>query len=185
MTNTQTLQWIKTNVGPAIDQAIGDSGTTVFTEDILAAIHMRETGDKVILLLQEGHTVPGIFSLLKGDYSQRPGEAQASYHGYGGWPSDIGSFPDFIASGDWQDPYRCCLKAIEVLTGDMNYLKTHYPFAQIKTDADLLQATIAAYNCGAGEERKILNQGLYFDAATYQHNYSAQVLQFRQLYLAL
>lgn len=185
MTSNDIIQWIKTNVGPAICQAVADSGTTVFNETVMGGIHRQETGIKLMQLLGAGHTVPEIFSQLKGDYSQRPGEAAPGYHGFGGWQIDIGSFPDFIASGDWQDPYKCCLKAISVLTGDMEYLKSHFPFAQIKTDADLLQATIASYNCGAGKERSILNQGLDIDAATFGHNYSALVLGYMQVYASL
>jgi hypothetical protein len=44
MTETQTLKWIKDNLGPLISKAIADSGPVPYTEDIIAGMVMREIG---------------------------------------------------------------------------------------------------------------------------------------------
>jgi len=149
MTTNQILAWIKANLGPQIRQAIADSGYTTYTEDWIGAMTMQETGFLIAKLIGEGYSVPILFSHLKGDYSQRPGDAAVVPHGFGPIQIDLGSFPGFIASGDWQDPYKCYMQALKILEGDRLYLLHHYPFKQIQTDEDLAKATTAAYNCGA------------------------------------
>ncbi|MGK3945571.1 hypothetical protein ABK046_45420, partial [Streptomyces caeruleatus] len=93
--------------------AIADSGTTLYTEDWLAAMAMREVN--FLIARHAAKPLAEVAKLMRGDYSQRTGETKPQYHGYGFWQIDTGSFPDFISSGDWQDPYKCCMKAISVL----------------------------------------------------------------------
>ena len=173
MTEKQILQWIKTNLSPIIDKAITDSGDVIYTTDLLAAMAMRE----VNFLIARNHTKPFhvVCELMKGDYGQRPGEKQKSYHGFGFWQIDTGSFPDFIKSGDWQNPYKCCLKAISVLEGKRKYLTSKLPDVP-------LNAIVAAYNCGEGNVYKAIKKGLDVDTYTHNHDYSKEVFRYKDIY---
>jgi hypothetical protein len=86
MTELETLKWIKEHVSPFINQAIAEHKKSnpdlIYTEDWLGAINMRETGQKIVKLLGQGFVVPGIWEVMKGDYSARPGEKEPRYHGY-------------------------------------------------------------------------------------------------------
>jgi len=50
---------------------------------------------------------------------------------------------------------------------------------------ELDRATVAAYNCGEGNVAKVMRAGLDVDARTHQHNYSAEVWRFREMYKAI
>lgn len=113
MTEREILLWYKTNLSTYIDKAIEDSGTDIYTQDWLAAMAMRETW--ILIPKNVNKPFEEICKLMKGDYGQRKGETKPQYHGYGFWQMDTSSFPDFIKSGDWQDPYKTCMKAISIL----------------------------------------------------------------------
>lgn len=183
MTETQVLSWIKCNLGPIIQKAILSRPNSVYTEEWLAAIACRETGD---LIARYAYSPAGnnigpttVCSLLRGDFSQRPGETEKQYHGYGITQIDIKSFPDFVKSGDWKDPFKCFTKTIDILNSDKTYLLSKTP----SLAGDSLNHYItAAYNCGAGNEDKIIHQHLDPDAYTTGHNYATQVFQFAEIY---
>lgn len=174
MTESNILRWIKDNLSGYIDQAIIDSN---YSQDLLAGMTMRETGFLIARYIGEGKTPEEIHKLMKGDYSQRKEETEKQYHGYGYIQIDIGSYPDFIKSGDWQDPLKSYKKAVAVLNEKSVELG--------KYNIHALEAIVAAYNCGAYNARRALEKGNDVDLYTYQHNYSKEVDRYRGLYLTL
>jgi hypothetical protein len=192
MTNTDTLRWIKTNLSPIIQQAIAsrkaNNPSLIYTEDWLAAICCRETGELIAKRLLAAGNVPSgqilaaISPLMRGDFSQRPGETEASYHGYGFTQIDIASFPAFVSSGKWKDALQCFLMSIAILETDRVFLSQHFP--DLGPDS-LARAVTAAYNCGAGNVRQVLNEQHDIDIRTTGKNYSAQVWEFRAIYVTL
>lgn len=177
MTETDVLKWIRTNLGEIIRRSIVG---TEYTEDLLAAMAWREVWPKII----KYHDMPFVSAceMMKGDYSQREGEVEKQYHGFGFWQIDKKSFPLFCDSGMWKDPSKCCLQAIKVLDQKRNYLRTH--LAGLQGDA-LDRANVAAYNCGEGNVFKALSKGLDIDVYTHEHNYSKEVWRVRSLYKQL
>lgn len=173
MTEKQILQWIKTNLTPVINEAIEDSGNVPYTEDWLGAMAMREVN--FLIARHADKPLEVVAKLMKGDYGQRKGETQKSYHGFGFWQIDIGSFPEFVKSGDWQDPYKCCMKAIQVLEGKRKYLAARYPIVEYR-------AITAAYNCGEGNVAKAISKGQDIDIYTHNKDYSKEVGRYRDIY---
>jgi len=186
MTERDTLRWINVNLVPIIEialiQAKAKHPDHPYAKDWLAGMAMRETGFLIARYVKEGVKPEIIHTLMRGDYGQRPGEKEKSYHGYGYWQIDIGSYPQFIKSGDWKDPYKTCLKAIEVLEEKRHYLVPKFPNLQ---GDSLHRAITAAYNCGQGNVAKVLNEGKDIDARTYNHDYSREVWRFREIFNSL
>jgi hypothetical protein len=186
MTERETLLWIKTNLGPSIDRALIHAREKFpdhpYTRDWLAGIIMRETGFLIARYVKAGTTPAIIHTLMRGDYGQRPGEKEKSYHGYGYPQIDIGSYPDFVRSGDWKDPFKTVCKAIAVLEEKRAYLEPKFPNLQ---GDSLHRAITAAYNCGQGNVAHVLQEGKDIDARTYNHDYSREVWRFRELYNTL
>jgi len=178
MTEKEILNVIKINLGPIIRKAIADSKTTLYTEDWLAAMAMREMGLKIAKLLGQGKGWPQIVKEAKGDYSQRKGEKEKQYHGFGFWQIDLDSYREFVTANRWVDPYQCCLKAIEVLEEKRKYLVSK----KIQFDN---RAITAAYNCGQGNVYKAITTGRDVDYFTHQQNYSAEVWRYREIYKKL
>lgn len=175
-----TLGWIKRELGPIIRQAIEDSQTIEFDEALLAAMAYRETVG-IISRYKDTHHLKELATLTRGDYSRRSGEAEPQYHGFSFWQIDIDSFPDFIKSGDWKDPYKACRKAIAVLDGKMRYIR-----GRVSLDKDrLYRASIAAYNCGEGNVVKVLKARQDVDSRTAHGDYSKSVLEIKALYKLL
>lgn len=174
MTESNILSWIKTNLSGYIQQAIKGSQ---FTEEHLAGMTMRETGFLIARYVGEGKMVEEINLLMRGDYGQRKGEDKKQYHGYGYIQIDIGSYPDFINSGDWQNPLKSYEKAIHVLNEKATELA--------KYNITSLQAITAAYNCGSYGARKGINKGNDPDLYTFNHDYSKEVIRFSEIYKSL
>ena len=174
MTEKTTLKWVKDNLSAIIKKSIADSKTN-YTEEILAGMCMRETG----ILIMRYPTIPfvNVCQVMKGDYGQRQKDKEKIYHGFSFWQIDIDSFPDFVKSGDWKDPYKSCMKAISVLEGKRKYLAT-------KSITDL-RAIIAAYNCGEGNVTKAIKAGKDCDTYTYNKDYSKEVVRFSEIYKSL
>jgi hypothetical protein len=175
----QLLLWIKENLGGAIQTAVAGSA---YSEDWLGAMVARETGFLITRYVNQGLSPAEVHFRMKGDYGQRPGETDKQYHGFGYWQIDIGSYPDFVNSGDWQDPLKTATKAVSVLDEKRNYLLA----ANLNLDPDTLErATTAAYNCGQGNVVKALNKHVDVDSYTFSQNYSAEVFRFRAIYQKL
>lgn len=192
MTNTQILQWIKLNLSPIIRQSVAavqsKNPHLLYTEDWLAAIACRETGELIEKRISQAGNLPSgkqlsvISPLMTGDYSQRPGEKENSYHGFGYWQADIGSFPAFIRSGDWKDPLKGCTMAISILEGKRLWLTEHiHDFKGYPLD----RCITAAYNCGEGNVEKVIEEAHDIDIRTTGKNYSAEVWEFRAIYKSL
>lgn len=186
MKEHEILSWINTNLGPVIDKAISEAKTKnpdlIYTRDWLAAMAMRETGFLIARYVGQKMKAEVIHSLMKGDYSQRQGETEKQYHGFGYWQIDIDSYPQFIKSGDWKNPFKTCLKAIAVLEEKRIYLVPKFPNLQ---GDSLARAVTAAYNCGQGNIQKVLILGQDIDNRTHQHNYSAEVWRYREIFKTL
>ncbi|WP_315822992.1 hypothetical protein [Paraflavitalea speifideaquila] len=182
MTEKQIITWISRELGPVIEKALTEAKVRnpalLYTKDWLVAMAYRETGLLIAKLLAQGGKTPAIYSLMRGDYGQRPGEIEKSFHGFGPWQIDIGSFPEFVKSGNWKDPYKTCVKAIEVLEGKRKYLQSKFP--NLSGEA-LERAITAAYNCGEGNVKKALEAGEDVDSRTHQKNYSKEVWRFREI----
>ncbi len=186
MTERNILSWINNNLGPVIEQALAEAKRNnpdlLYTKDWLAAMAMRETGFLIARYAGQAKTPVQIHPLMRGDYSQRPGEKEKSYHGYGYWQIDIASYPAFVKSGDWKDPLKTCRKAIAVLEEKRLYLQQQFPSL---TGEDLARAVTAAYNCGQGNVSKVIRKGEDIDSRTHQKNYSAEVWRYREIFNTL
>lgn len=194
MTEKQVLLWIHRELVPlqlrAMDVRAQTHPGQLYTTDLLSAMTMREVGHLLIRFIEAGMKPRDMWPIVKGDYCQREGEREKSYHGFGVMQIDIGSFPAFVRSGDWKDPVKTYVKAMEVLEGKRAYLKGKFP--DLESD-DLLWASVAAYNCGEGRVRKILAGEKRVDGAvvtdvdyyTHGRDYSKEVRRFRDLYNSL
>lgn len=181
MTDQQLSKWINIHLGPIITGALEKSGNIVYPVDLMGAMAQREVGFLIsrFVIKEPGITVEKLSTLMKGDYSQRPGETEKKYHGFGFWQIDIKSFPDFVASGDWADPIKCCLKAINVLMAKGKYLADKLP--GLSAD-QMLRANVAAYNCGEGNVVKAVINHLDIDTYTFSHDYSTAVWRYREFF---
>lgn len=186
MTEREILAWINLNLGSDISKAIIHAKEKYpdhpYTIDWLAGMAIRETGFLIARYVKQGAKPDIIHTLMRGDYTQREGEHEKQYHGFGYWQIDIGSYPDFVKSGDWKDPFKTSVKAISVLEEKRLWLKDHIP----DLPATLFDRAItAAYNCGQGNVKKVVDAGQDIDARTYDHNYSAEVWRFREIFKSL
>jgi hypothetical protein len=186
MTEREILNWIKLNLGPTIDKALKEAqvknSNLLYTKDWLAAIIMRETGFLIARYVKQGAKPDIIHTLMRGDYSQRPGEKEKCYHGFGYCQIDIASYPDFVKSGEWKDPFKVIRKAIAVLEEKRLYLAPK--FLNLQGDG-LFRAITAAYNCGQGNVAKVLTAGQDIDARTHGKDYSREVWRFRSIFNSL
>jgi len=181
MTQKQIMLWYRTALGPVIREALAKNTGVIYTEDWLAAMAYRETWT-VISKHEDKVAIPSrMHDHARGDYGKRPGEDEFSYHGYGYWQIDIGSYPLFIRSGDWKDPLLCCLKAIQVLEEKRKYLQTQYGLEKLDEVTGHRSIT-AAYNCGQGNVLKALKKGYDVDRYTHGGDYSQKVWAYRALY---
>ena len=83
---------------------------------------------------------------------------------------DFDAFP-FARTGNWQDPQANINTGCDVLKSDLDLLGRKTSL----TGRDLLQAAVAAYNCGAGNVLTAINDGRDLDFFTTGRNYSADV----------
>ncbi|HRI22526.1 MAG TPA: peptidoglycan-binding protein [Panacibacter sp.] len=180
-TDQKMMQWIKDNLSSSISQAIAGS---MYTEDWLAGMCARETGFLFTRFVNKGFTLEQINPLMKGDFGKRKTDAQKIFHGFGFWQIDIGSFPQFVNSGKWQDPLETALMAVKVLDQKMQFLRqkgwhTKLPAVMFE------RAITAAYNCGQGNVDKALSRKLDVDTFTFSKDYSKEVFRYRNIYSKL
>jgi len=172
------LKFIKENLSGIIIQAIAGS---IYTEDWIAAIAKRETGQLMLKKFNQGIKPPELWKAMLGDFSQRRGETKPRYHGFGVFQIDIASYPAFCAGTDWQDPLKCCLMAIRVLNSKQQFLSSHTAL----TGESLFKGITAAYNTGEGNVRNSVNKGIPVDTTTAGGDYSTAVWAFREIYTQL
>lgn len=90
--------------------------------------------------------------------------------GHGLMQIDSGTWGDWIAANNWQDPYTNVKKGAEILSSDMDY------FANKGVEGDdQVQAALAAYNHGPGNVWGNIQAGLPLDTGTAGGNYSSDV----------
>lgn len=183
MTEKQIISWINEHLGHYIQQALAVhkeiNPNLLYTKDWLVGLTYRETGFLIARYVKKGLTPEQIHPLMKGDYGKRAKDKEKCYHGFGYTQIDIDSFPDFVNSGDWKDPYKCYFKAIAVLEGKRKYLVSKMP--NLKGLA-LCKAITAAYNCGEGNVYKALLKKRDVDCFTFNKDYSKEVWRFRALH---
>lgn len=179
MTEKDILQWIKVHLSNSIKEATKGS---YYTEDWLAGMACREVGFLIARYGNQPLSTSQVSALMKGDYGQRAGEKKKQYHGYSYWQIDTGSYPDFIKSGDWVDPFKACQKAVSVLDEKKAYLLKKIPTL---TGNQLEDAITAAYNCGQGNVFKAIQNNKDLDTYTFNKDYSKEVRRFREIYKTL
>lgn len=79
---------------------------------------------------------------------------------------------EFARTGNWRSPQDNVFYGCQVLTQGRQFLQQRLNLS----DGDLLQAAVAAYNCGATATLGALQAGLDVDAKTTGANYSGDVL---------
>jgi hypothetical protein len=79
---------------------------------------------------------------------------------------------EFARTGAWQDPAQNIRYGCQVLADNRSFFQRRTTL----TDKALLRATLAAYNCGAGNVMRALNAGLDVDYFTAHRDYSAETL---------
>lgn len=184
MTQRQILLWIKENLSPVIQKALEQNPDVIYTEDWLAGMAYRETGFLIGRYADKKMKAEDIHGLMKGDYGQRDGETEKKYHGFGYWQIDTGSYLPFIKAGYWKDPFKTCMKAIEVLEEKRIYLAQNFDFGKIDLHT-IHRAITAAYNCGQGNVLKALHRGYDVDRYTHNGDYSKMVWKYRDAYRSL
>jgi len=93
--------------------------------------------------------------------------------GVGVFQIDWESHHPFIARGTWQQPRACMSYALEILTAARDYLSKA---CAIRGD-ELIDATIAAYNAGAGRVAKFVRENRNLDDATFHRGYIGKIKQ--------
>jgi soluble lytic murein transglycosylase-like protein len=79
---------------------------------------------------------------------------------------------EFARTGNWRDPGENIAFGCKVLSDNLALLGRKTTL----TGGQLLQASIAAYNCGAGNVLQAIRDGRDLDFYTTKRNYSADVL---------
>src|SRR5438067_8552551 len=102
MTDKDIIVWINNNLGEDIDKAIAEAKKTnpnlQYDRSLLCAMAYRETGFLIARYVAKGMFAKDIHPIIKGDYTQRTGETEKQYHGFGYWQIDVGSYPEFVKS---------------------------------------------------------------------------------------
>ena len=80
---------------------------------------------------------------------------------------------EFARKGEWREPGKNIAYSGKVLGDNIRLLAKRMPHLK---NMDLLRASIAAYNCGAGNVMKALNAGRSVDYYTAHRDYSRDVL---------
>ncbi len=172
------MKWVKDNLGGIIVQAVAGS---FYREDWLAGMCARETGFLFTRYVNQGKSFEEICLLMKGDYGKRPGEPAKMYHGFGFWQIDTGSFPAFINSGKWRDPFETAKMAVMVLDQKKDFL-IQKGWQQKLTAPMFERAITAAYNCGQGNVHKALSNNRDVDYYTFSKDYSKEVFRYSSVY---
>lgn len=91
--------------------------------------------------------------------------------GVGVFQIDWESHHSFIARGTWSQPRACMAYALEILATARAYL---VKACAVQGD-ELLDATLAAYNAGAGRVAKFLREDRDLDGATFHPGYIGKI----------
>ena len=175
--NRACLQRIKDKYGAKLKEAADLTGTT---EEILAGICMQETRGGESKLLVDISGTPDNPADDVGDHG----------HGHGLMQIDDRSYPEYILSGKWRDPFEsfCMAGRIlrdfrKVLTRIITQAVQQELLTPVCLELQFIErATVASYNCGPGNVMKALAAHEDVDARTAGHNYSYCVLAFAGYY---
>ena len=171
----KVIAWIRHELGPIFRQALKVANCDFkYPEEIMGGLVCRETGG-IIAEHMGKMTLAQISSISRGDYSQRKGETEKIYHGYGFPQIDIGSYREFVRSGDWKDPLKAMIMCLKVLEEKRRYIQGKLSHL---AGEDLLRAILAAYNCGQGNVVKVLKAGQDVDSRTAGGDYSKAILDY-------
>ena len=138
---------------------------------ILAGIGSRESGWGLDLR-PPGPSGTGDFAQRSFPTAFRTGPLPPDGGGFGRglMQIDFDAFP-FARSGSWQDPQANINTGCDVLKSGLDLLSRQ----TLLTGRDLLQAAVAAYNCGVGNVLTAVRDGYDVDFFTTGRNYSADV----------
>lgn len=190
MTERQIMTWYKQNLLPSVEKAIDykkeKQPGLIYTADWLIAMAYRETWTLMVRYIQGKILLENVLPVVKGDYGRREGELEKQFHGFGFWQIDIGSYPQFVKSGEWKDPFKCCCKAIDVLEEKRSYLFASGRINGNEHTAEECDRMItAAYNCGQVNVVNVIKDKKDIDSRTHEKNYSRKVWEYRDLYNSL
>ena len=169
MTDLETLEMIREKYGAFLRAS---AGRHMHREEVLAGIMMRETRGGTSTLLD----VPGPAG--RGDRDKN-----GIYHGHGLCQIDDRWHKEFIASGKWSDPAENIDYGAGVLQSariTLSVWSQRYGFPM--DAAELERASVAAYNCGAGNVMKAIRAGADVDSRTAHGTYSRSVLDYAVIY---
>ncbi|MGA9770364.1 MAG: transglycosylase SLT domain-containing protein, partial [Blastocatellia bacterium] len=152
------------------------AGRFNFQASVIGGMGSHESGWGLSRLLRP----PGSGAAGTGDFARRSPKPPLRT---GPLPPDGGGFGrglmqidfdahEFARTGNWRDPRSNILFGCEVLANNFRLL-------QRRTSLDgreLLQAAIAAYNCGAGNVLRAIRDGRDIDFFTAHRDYSKDVL---------
>lgn len=139
---------------------------------VIAGVGSRESAWG-LLLKPAGPAGTGDFVPRRFPTAFRPSGLPADGGGFGRglMQIDFDAF-EFARTGNWQDPQANVEFGCSVFTENVNLIGRKSSV----TGQRLLQAAIAAYNCGAGNVLRALQDGNDIDFYTAGRNYSADVL---------
>jgi Putative peptidoglycan binding domain/Transglycosylase SLT domain len=156
------------NYRARIEVAAGSSGIHMA---VIAGIGSRESGWG-LLLKPKGPAGTGDFGKRKFPTAFRKGPLpKEGGFGRGLMQIDFDAF-EFARTGPWQDPQQNITFGCKVLSGNLDLLGRKSSLQ----GRQLLQAALAAYNCGAGNVLRTIHDGRDFDFYTTGRDYSANVL---------
>lgn len=143
-----------------------------FQPAVICGVGSRESGWG-LLLKPPGPAGTGDFAPRHNTKPWRSGPMPPDGQGYGRglMQIDFDAF-DFARTGHWQDPASNINAGAQVLHNNIRFFTNNSSLQGL----ELLRVAIAAYNCGAGNVQKALQQSLDVDAFTAHANYSADVL---------
>jgi len=143
-----------------------------FQPAVICGVGSRESGWG-LLLKPPGPAGTGDFAPWPNTKPWRSGPMPPDGQGFGRglMQIDYDAF-DFARTGNWQDPAANINPGAQVLHSNFIFLSKHTSLAALM----LLRGTIAAYNCGAGNVQKAVQESKDVDTFTAHANYSADVL---------
>lgn len=94
--------------------------------------------------------------------------------GHGLYQIDLMSHAPFIATGKWSDPREAMKYALDLYAKNKAQIQKALPNLG---PVDLIRATIASYNAGAGPVIKAVREGRSLDTVTFHPNYVSKIEQ--------
>lgn len=96
------------------------------------------------------------------------------YHGFGVMQIDVGTAPDWIKSGAWQDAHKSVLKGFEILASKRDAVVKHFASDKSVSNEERRHIFLALYN--GGHAIQAFEQEGNPDAHTTGHDYGQDVM---------